>query len=190
MEKRTWGFHPNTFKKERIDEWGPESWQQEHEKGEWSKYVTSSISQAIKSNLEIFSNLPNGDFIEYGCGVGQNLEYLKSQFPERNIIGIEYKKFEEKDFIHEVDVRNICSYEKFKTPLAFAINELPNWHGSAITKQGGYDHAMANLVVGGLYWETRKRNPVEADYPRHVYENPNLKMIWETRLFILFQKIS
>ena len=42
--------------------------------------------------------------------------------------------------------------------IAFAINDIPIWEHSGLSKMAAYNHAMTNLVDGGYYLESRKEN--------------------------------
>lgn len=162
---------------ERLDEYGVEDWEAEHDANIWPGIIIPLLKEFFSQN-----DLPSeGDIIEYGVGHGLSLDYLKETFPEKNVMGIEYKNFKNRPDVEEMDARHICSYEKYKIPLAFALNELPNWHSSYVTKQSGYCHAMNNLVLGGIYFETREVSEGKdrpKDYPKHVYNNPFYEQIW------------
>jgi len=157
-------------------------------KSNWTQRVETSVRNVLK--IVNFS-LPEGIIVEYGVGYSINLEKIKADYyPEKDILGFDIKNFSGRPWVKDLDVRNICSYKEFKKPIALAINELPNWHESYITKQAGYDHAMNNLVVGGIYIEARQINPEFYDYPRHVYENDTLKKIYVQSGHIGFIKIK
>ncbi|HEY4515489.1 MAG TPA: class I SAM-dependent methyltransferase, partial [Candidatus Paceibacterota bacterium] len=57
----------------------------------WGKVAESykAFVKDLELELEQYLNLPNATLIEFGCGSGRNLLYLKSRYPQVHFIGLE-----------------------------------------------------------------------------------------------------
>ena len=88
--------------------------------------------------------------------------------------------------IIELDIRNLSSMREHDCSIAFAINDIPIWEHSGLSKMAAYNHAMTNLVDGGYYLESRKEN----NKPEFISANKNLKFIKSTKNIVVFQRIS
>ena len=126
-------------------------------------------------------NVPGyGYIVEYGSWRGAVVDALSEQFGKHRVFGFDISNFMDHPQVHKVDVRHLSGNPKYNIPIALAWNDLSEWVGSPIAKQASFDHALNNLVDGGIYIEHRKS-------PEYILSHPNLSLIRETKHLLFFK---
>ena len=147
----------------------------------WENFIAEFGKEFLKEY-----RLPEGDIVEYGSYKGNFINTLKNLYPLRKITGFDQDNLDNHKHIIELDIRNLSSMREYYCSIAFAINDIPIWEHSGLSKMAAYNHAMTNLVDGGYYLESRK----ETDKPEFISANKNLKFIKSTKNIVVFQRIS
>lgn len=160
----------------------PSFWKDNEKK---ATYWETFIAEFGKEFLKEY-RLPEGDIVEYGSYKGNFINTVKELYPFRKITGFDQDNLDNHENIIELDIRNLSSMREYDCSIAFAINDIPIWEHSGLSKMAAYNHAMTNLVDGGYYLESRK----EIDKPEFISANKNLKFIKSTKNIVVFQRIS
>lgn len=160
----------------------PSFWKDNEKK---ATYWETFIAEFGKEFLKEY-RLPEGDIVEYGSYKGNFINTVKELYPFRKITGFDQDNLANHENIIELDIRNLSSMREYDCSIAFAINDIPIWEHSGLSKMAAYNHAMTNLVDGGYYLESRK----EIDKPEFISANKNLKFIKSTKNIVVFQRIS
>ena len=118
--------------------------------------------------------------VEYGSWRGSVVDALSNLFGKERVLGFDISNFMNHPQIHKIDVRHLSGNNKYRIPIALAWNDLSEWVGSPMGKQASFDHALNNLVDGGIYIEHRK-------CPDYIKDHPNLFLIRETKHLLFFK---
>lgn len=135
-----------------------------------------SIAKTVIPKFE----LPQGFIVEYGSWRGSVIDELSRRYGVHRVFGFEIGNFFGHLQIHDFDVRHLAGNRQYQRPIALAWNDLSDWNGSPMGKQAAFDHALTNLVDGGIYIEHRK-------CPDYILSHPNLTLIDETKHLLFFR---
>lgn len=127
-----------------------------HDRGDsytsdWHNYYMSEVSQFLQS-----IDLVKGTIIEYGCYKGEMLDHLAKNYPDCNIVGVDYYNINNHPSIIETDIKDFNS----KFDITLALNDLIDFHKDPESKLAGRNHAIKHLIPGGFYVES-SAHPVQ-----------------------------
>jgi len=124
--------------------------------------------------------IPEGYLVEYGSWRGAVIDTLSEKYGADRVFGFEIGNFFKHEQINDIDVRHLSGNRKYVVPIALAWNDLSEWNGSPIAKQAALDHALNNLVDGGIYIEHKA-------CPDYIHSHPNLSLLHETKHLLFFK---
>lgn len=121
-----------------------------------------------------------GFIVEYGSWRGGVVDALTGLYGLNRVLGFDISNFTNHSQVHKLDVRHLSGNANYKMPIALAWNDLSEWYGSPMGKQAAFDHALNNLVNGGIYIEHKK-------CPDYIAKHPNLTLVLETQYLLMFK---
>lgn len=130
--------------------------------------------------IPLFSFPDLGYIVEYGSWRGTVVDILSKRYGAERVLGFDISNFTNHSQIHNVDVRLISGDKRYKMPIALAWNDLSEWTGSPASKQAAFDHAMNNMIDGGIFIEHKKS-------PSYIYNHKNLTLIHSTKHLLFFR---
>lgn len=134
----------------------------------------------VYNQIRQINVLQYGYIVEYGSWRGAVIDALSEEFGRDRVFGFDISNFTNHSQIHKVDVRHLSGNPKYDYPIALAWNNLSEWKGSPLGKQAAFDHALNNLVKGGIYIEHKK-------CPDYILNHPNLFLVIETKHLLFFK---
>lgn len=162
---------------DRLDVLGPTHNQAVDSRSLLEENHNISIVKNMLPNLSVDSQ---GFIVEYGSWRGNVLDALSHLYGKERVFGFDINNFTSHSQIYDVDVRTLCGNKKYAKPIALAWNDCDDWEHSPATKQAAMDHALNNLIGGGIYIEHKK-------CPSFVYTHENLTLIHKTKYLLFFK---
>tara|TARA_B100000497_G_C7598694_1_gene359866 strand:- start:303 stop:833 length:531 start_codon:yes stop_codon:yes gene_type:complete len=129
-----------------------------------------------------------GNIVEYGCWRGTVLDSLNHVYRDsiqrgaRKVIGYDCDNWMNHPQIIKTDVRHLSGMIPAQNfTIALAWNDCDDWPNSPLSKMAAMDHALNNMVRGGVYIDHKR------GCPDFILSHPNLSIVEETEYLYFFR---